>query len=156
MKRIVWNEPERVIEFLASRVDAERFGPDARAIGLESDGKLIASVVYEGRSGANILMHVASDGSRHWMTPAYMAACFRYPFIQLGCNRITGLVRADNIEAQRFDEHMGFKREGQLRAACTDGMDLIVYGMLKSECRFIEGKYHAALLADIRRAGLAG
>lgn len=156
MKRIVWNERQRVIDFLSPRVDAERFGPDAQGIGLETDGELVAAVVFEGKSGANILMHVASNGTRHWMTPAYMAACFRYPFIQLGCNRITGLVRADNIDAQRFDEHLGFKREGQLRAACTDGMDLIVYGILKSECRFIEGKYHAALLADIRRAGLAG
>lgn len=155
-KLIVWDQRQRVIDFMASRVDAERFSDDAQAIGLESGGGIVAAVVYEGKSGANILMHVASDGSRHWMTPAYLAACFRYPFVQLGCNRITGLVRADNIDAQRFDEHLGFKREGQLRAACTDGMDLIVYGMLKSECRFIEGKYHAALLADVRRTGLAG
>lgn len=150
MKRIVWNEPERVMHWVAARTDEDAYHLYT-AIGLEHDGELVAGVVYTNKAGANILMHVASDGSRHWMTPAYLAACFRYPFIQEGCQRITGLVRADNLEAQRFDEHLGFKREGQLRAACTDGTDLIVYGMLKSECRFIEGKYHAALLADLRR-----
>ncbi|CAN0620323.1 RimJ/RimL family protein N-acetyltransferase [Burkholderia multivorans] len=155
MKRIVWNDPERVMRFVATRVDEDDFTNYA-AIGLENDGELCAGVVFNNKSGANILMHVASDGSRHWMTPAYMAACFRYPFIQEGCTRITGLVRADNVDAQRFDEHLGFKREGQLRSACTDGMDLIVYGMLKSECRYIGGKYHAALLADVRRAGFTG
>lgn len=150
MKRIVWNEPERVMRWVAVRTDEDAYHLYT-AIGLEHDGELVAGVVFNMKAGANILMHVASDGSRHWMTPAYLAACFRYPFIQEGCQRITGLVRADNVDAQRFDEHLGFKREGQLRAACTDGTDLIVYGMLKSECRFIEGKYHAALLSDLRR-----
>jgi RimJ/RimL family protein N-acetyltransferase len=98
------------------------------------------------KTATSVMMHVASDESSHWMTPYYLSACFRYPFIQEGCTRITGLVRADNYHAQKFDEHLGFKREGQLRAACADGTDLIVYGMLKSECRFIEGKYYAALL----------
>lgn len=152
MKRIIWDQPERVMRWVAARTDEDAYQLYT-AIGLEHDGELVAGVVFANRAGANILMHVASNGSRHWMTPAYLAACFRYPFVQLGCNRITGLVRADNVDAQAFDEHLGFKREGQLRAACTDGMDLIVYGMLKSECRFIEGKYHAALLADVRRAG---
>jgi RimJ/RimL family protein N-acetyltransferase len=148
VKRIVWFEQERVMRYVAARVDAETF-KDYAAIGLEQDGELIAGVVFDGKTGANIAMHVASNGTRHWMTPAYMAACFRYAFVHEKCNRITGLVRADNVDAQRFDEHLGFKREGQLRAACTDGTDLIIYGMLKEECRYIEGKYHAALLADV-------
>lgn len=151
VKRIVWNERERVMRFVAERVDAQTFR-NYQAIGLENDGELVAGVVFDNKSGASICMHVASNGSRHWMTPAYMAACFRYPFIQEKCNLIIGLVRADNTDAQRFDEHLGFKKRGQLPQACTDGTDLIVYGMTKQECRFIEGKYHAALLADIRRA----
>lgn len=150
MKRIVWFEHERVMHFVAERVAAVPFENYA-AIGLESDGKLIAGVVFDNKHQAAMQMHVASDGSRHWMTPAYMAACFGYAFNQEKVNLLVGLVRADNVDAQRFDEHLGFKKRGQLPQACTDGMDLIVYGMLKSECRYIEGKYHAALLADIRR-----
>ncbi|AQG98657.1 hypothetical protein A9R05_07270 [Burkholderia sp. KK1] len=148
MKRIVWFEQKRVMRFVAQQVGAETFREYA-AIGLEQNGALVAGVVFDNKSGANIHMHVASNGTHHWMTPASMAACFRYAFVHEKCNRITGLVRADNANAQRFDEHLGFKREGQLRAACTDGTDLIIYGMLKSECRYIEGKYHAALLADL-------
>jgi RimJ/RimL family protein N-acetyltransferase len=154
-KHIVWNQPERVMRWVAERTDEQDGYKLFTAIGLEVDGELVAGTVYNMRAGSNILAHVASDGSRHWLTAPYLAACFRYPFLQLGCSRITGLVRADNVDAQRFDEHLGFKREGQLRAACTDGTDLIVYGMLKSECRFIEGKYHAALLDYLRRPGFA-
>lgn len=121
------------------------------AIGLE-DVDLVGGVVYEFCTGTNIFAHIASDGSRKWISPAFLGAIFWYPFEQLKCNRITVFVRVDNVDSQRFVEHLGFKREGQLRAACTDGSDLIIYGMLKSECRYIEGKYHAAFLADIGRS----
>jgi RimJ/RimL family protein N-acetyltransferase len=147
MKRIVWDQPERVMQFVAAQTGEDCYR-DYTAIGLELDGELIAGVVYTLHTGPRgaVMMHVASDGSRRWMTHAYLAACFRYPFVQLGCRRVTGLVRADNAAAQRFDEHLGFRREGLIRQGCNDGCDLILYGMLESECRFLEGKHHAALL----------
>lgn len=147
MKRIVWDQPEQVMQFVATRTGEDAYR-DFSAIGLERDGELVAGVVYQlyTGTGGSMLMHVASNESRHWMTPAYLAACFRYPFVQMRCRRVTGLVRADNAVAQRFDEHLGFRREGLLREGCTDGVDMIIYGMLASECRFLKGKHHAALL----------
>jgi len=147
MKMIVWHSPARTMLFVAERVGEKCFH-DYSAIGLEENGRLIAGVVYTNHTGedGNVMMHVASDGSRRWMTPAYLAACFRYPFLQLKCRRITGLVRVDNKLAQRFDEHLGFKREGLMRQGCTDGTDMIVYGMLKDECRFLGEKHRDALL----------
>jgi RimJ/RimL family protein N-acetyltransferase len=149
MKRIVWDQPERVMRFVADKVgEKELFGYSA--IGLERDGDLVAGVLYEQHNGPNVMMHVASDGSRHWMTPAYMAACFRYPFLQLKVNRVSGLVRADNPDAQRFDEALGFKKEGVLREAAADGTDLFLYGMLKRECRYLDGKYFDALRKEMK------
>lgn len=149
MKRIVWDQPEQVMRFVADRVGEPEFYRYS-AIGLERDGKLVAGVVYEQHTGPNVMMHVASDGSRYWMTPAYMAACFRYPFLQLGVNRVTGLVRSDNADAQRFDEALGFRIEGVLREAASDGSDMILYGMLKRECRYLDGKYYDALLKGMK------
>lgn len=137
------------MRFVADKVgEKELFGYSA--IGLERDGELIAGVLYEQHNGPNVMMHVASDGSRHWMTPAYMAACFKYPFLCLNVNRVSGLVRADNPDAQRFDEALGFKKEGVLREAASDGTDLVLYGMLKRECRYLDGKYHEALLKETK------
>lgn len=152
MKRIVWNEPARVELFVRQKLDCRPFREYA-AIGLESDGRLAAGVLFDNKWDASIQMHVASDGSRQWMTPALLAACFGYAFNQEKVNLIVGLVRADNVMARRFDEHLGFKKRGQLPLACTDGTDLIVYGMLRSECRYIEGKYHAELIAELRDSG---
>lgn len=149
MKRIVWDQPERVMRFVAERV-GENWLKDYTAIGLERDGALIAGVLYEQHNGPNVMMHVASDGSRHWMTPAYMAACFKYPFLCLNVNRVSGLVRADNADAQRFDEALGFRREGTIRRGAADGTDLFLYGMLRSECRYLDGKYHEALIKETK------
>jgi RimJ/RimL family protein N-acetyltransferase len=75
--------------------------------------------------------------SRHFLKEA-----FRYPFEQLCVDRITGLVPARNLEAQRFDEHLGFVLEGRARRALPDGDDLLIYGMLREECRWITQEQH--------------
>ena len=145
MKRIIIDQSEAITNWVAAKIGEDAI-PMAYGVGLEHHGRLIAGVVYAQKTHCNVHMHVASDGSRQWMTPEYLGFCFAYPFNHLKCERVTGFVRADNIDAQRFDEHLGFIREGRLRRACADGTDLIVYGMLREECRFLTGKYHAAYL----------
>ncbi|MFZ9326480.1 MAG: GNAT family N-acetyltransferase [Polynucleobacter sp.] len=140
MKTVVYTDKQRVIDWVAKRVEEDGFGSGAIGIGLEEDGELIAGVVFNDYTGPGISMHVAAVPGKRWMTREYLWACFAYPFLQLKCNRVTGLVRTDNIVAQKFDEHLGFKREGVLRRACSDGTDMIVYGMLRDECRFLEIK----------------
>ena len=140
MKSVIYGQDKKVIDWVGKQVGENDFGSGAIGIGLEEDGELIAGVVFNLYTGAGISMHVAAVPGKRWMTREYLWRCFAYPFLQLKCNRITGLVRVDNIEAQKFDEHLGFKREGVLRRACTDGTDMIVYGMLREECRFLEIK----------------
>lgn len=136
MKTVIYGQDSRVIDWVKPRVDESNFG-DAAAIGLEEDGRLIAGVVYNIYNGPSICMHVAAESGKRWLNRDFLFAAFAYPFIQLGCFRVTGLVRADNIEAKRFDEHLGFKQEGVIRKGASDGTDMILYGMLKEECRWL-------------------
>jgi RimJ/RimL family protein N-acetyltransferase len=136
MKTIVYGQDDRVSAWVGERVGEESFGPGA-AIGLEEDGNLIAGVVYNMYTEASICMHVAAKPGKRWMTRDFLFRVFAYPFLQLKCNRVTGLVRVDNIEARRFDEHLGFVQEGVIRKGATDGTDMILYGMLKEECRWL-------------------
>jgi RimJ/RimL family protein N-acetyltransferase len=69
------------------------------------------------------------------MTRSYLRAVFRYPFVQLGVRRVSGFVPASNAQAIRFNEHLGFKREGLMREALWDD-DVIVFGMLRQECKY--------------------
>jgi RimJ/RimL family protein N-acetyltransferase len=62
--------------------------------------------------------------------------CFYYPFVQLGCRRITGLVPSVNLAARKFDENLGFVLEATLKDAHPEG-DLLVYVMHKGDCRWL-------------------
>lgn len=130
---------ERVFTFVAGRVPLSRV-EGMSAIGLERNGELIAGVVYEGFNGHNIFMHVAAQPGARWLTRSYLRACFAYPFEQCRVHRITGYVEANNLNARRFDEHIGFTEEARLRGAASDGGDAIIYVMYKKDCRYVDSK----------------
>jgi RimJ/RimL family protein N-acetyltransferase len=137
MSRLVYGDDDRCLTWAAARIGVPAFRTDAVAIGLERDGALVAVCAFDGFSAVDANMHIASDGSRAWLSRAYLTACFAFPFIQCGLRRVTGLVPATNRDALRFDEHLGFRREGYHRSADPRGGDLISLGMLKEWCRFI-------------------
>ena len=136
MKSIIADQHERVAKWVGERVDEDMWG-DCKTIGLLEGDELIAGVVYNLYNGPSICMHVAAVPGKRWMTREYLQVCFAYPFLQLGCRRVTALTRVDNKEAIRFIEHLGFRREGIIREACTDGTDMYLLGMLRKECRFL-------------------
>ncbi|MGN1209800.1 MAG: GNAT family N-acetyltransferase [Duodenibacillus sp.] len=136
---IVYNKPF-VVNWVSKQLPGkEDFPLDSPSIGLIRDGRLIAGVVYTMYTGNGICMSVAGTG-RKWLTREFLYVSFAYPFVQLGCSRVSGLVRVDNHDAQRFDEHLGFVKEGVIRKGDDDGTDLILYGMLKEDCRWLKLK----------------
>jgi RimJ/RimL family protein N-acetyltransferase len=137
-KFILAGEDEMVADWVADRVPEMEIGDSPyTAIGLVNDGGvLVGGVVYTNYTRTDIHMHIALTG-RRVLTRWFIGECFRYPFVQLGVKRVTGLVAASNEAARRFDEHMGFKQEGVLRHYMPDGDDCIVYGMLREECRWL-------------------
>lgn len=136
MKSMVYGQDARVRSWVSERI-GEELGDSDVAIGVEEDGQLIAGVVYNMFTRASVSMHVAAEPGKRWTTKEFMFRFFAYPFLQLNCNRVTGLVRASNMVARKFDEHVGFIQEGVIRQAFEDGEDAILYGMLKSECKWI-------------------
>lgn len=132
MYRIVINENDRCCAFMRARVPGCR-AQDETCIGLESDGRLVACVLFDCYTLRDVSMHVAIDGR---LTRAYIIAVFGYVFVQLGLPRATALVWASNARCRRFVEHLGFRLEGIRRDGAEDG-DVMMYGMLAHECRFL-------------------
>jgi hypothetical protein len=134
--KLIYGQEERLLPWATERCGVGDFRGDARAIGLERDGQVVAVVVFDGFSVADCNMHIASDGTRRWMNKSLLLASFAYPFVQLKLNRVTGLVPAKNVEAVAFDIHLGFEPEGRCAKALPDD-DIIILGMLREKCRFI-------------------
>ena len=137
MRRILISEDDRVVPWVGSRVEEDQFG-QCSSIGLEENGDLIAGVVYNMYTGISVSMHVAAVPTRRWLDRCFLYICFITPFKYMSCNRVTGLVRSDNALSIRFVEKLGFKKEGEMRQACDDGSNLMIYGMLKNECKYLE------------------
>lgn len=95
----------------------------------------LAACYYEGCNGASIRGHLAGVGKK-WMNREFLWFCFYYPFIQLGVNKIIGLVSSDNLEARKLDEHLGFVLEATLKDATPKG-DMLIYTMTKDQCRWL-------------------
>ena len=118
-----------------------KFRDDASAIGVRSDEGLHGVVVFDSFTTTGCWVSVVSDGGRKWITRELIIRVFAYPFIQLDYPRLNSFVSVNNADAIRFNEHFGFQREGILREAGEQGEDLIVYGMLRRECRWLPERF---------------
>lgn len=137
MARLIYGEEDRLLPWAAARIGVQSFRRDAYTIGLERAGALVAVVVFDTFYDSDCMMHVASDGSGHWLNRELLAAVFAYPFCQLGFRRITITVSEDNERALKLDEHLGFVREGYHPEGGGPGVAMITLGMLRKDCRFI-------------------
>lgn len=139
MKTLVYNIPA-VNEWVSDKIyGVDKFPSDAPSIGMLENGKIVGGVVYTMYTGTGIMMNVAG-GYKGWINREFLRVAFSYPFKQLGCTRVSGLVRVDNPVAQDFDERLGFKREGLIRKGDDDGTDLVLMGMLREECKWFKDK----------------
>lgn len=129
---------DSVLPFVQTRICGLDRSERMTAIGLRRSGELVAGVIYEGFNGHNMWAHVAAEPGRRWLVREYLFACFAYPFIVCGVDRLSGYVNASNTEARRVDEHLGFKEEARLRGAAPDGGDVILYVMWRDECRYLK------------------
>lgn len=127
---------DAVLEWIAKQThEYGRFG-GGTAIGIERGGKLVGGVAYCDWNGVNVVCHVASDGSKMWMTKEYLRIIFDYPFEQLKCKRITVSVGEGNSDSRKFVRKLGFELEARLSSAHPTG-DLLIFAMFKQNCRWI-------------------
>jgi RimJ/RimL family protein N-acetyltransferase len=107
-----------------------------KAIGRYKDGEIICAVGYDGFNGASCQMHVSGTGN--WINKEILRAAFDYPFNTCGLNMVLGLIPSGNTEAIRLNKHLGFAILHRIGGAHPDG-ELIIMGMYKSQCRWING-----------------
>lgn len=131
-------DTDAVHAFMRTRLPGLRRFPDAVAIGWAEAGQLVAGVLYEGFNGRNVWMHVAAVPGAKWLRRPYLKACFAYPFLVCKVDRISGYVSESNLQARRFDEHLGFREEARLEGAAADGGDVLIYVMWRKDCRHVD------------------
>ena len=104
-------------------------------LGVVRQGRLLGAVLYNQWRGPSIETHWAGESG--WMSRGDLKGIFSYPFLQLECRRITGIVRRNNKTARRIAEKLGFRLEGVCRQGFDDGTAAMIYGMIRSDCKWI-------------------
>jgi RimJ/RimL family protein N-acetyltransferase len=132
--RLVLGRDAEVAAWTKARIPhAHDWGPLA-AIGVEDErGQLIAGVVYNNYHPhyGSIEISTASD-SRRWLTKSLITGIFAYPFVQLGCQRVTAATPRNAHTARQFLETFGFQPEGIVRLGFGT-QDAFIWGLLASE-----------------------
>ena len=129
-----------VVEWVAAQTsEFGNFGTEV-GIGWLRGGQIVAGVAYANWNGPNVECHIASDGSRKWLTRQYLFVIFDYPYNQLGVDRITVCVGEGNAESNRFVKHLGFVLESSLAGAHPTGK-LHIYRLWRHECRFLQVRH---------------
>lgn len=126
-----------VVEWVAKNTN--EFGNFGCSIGIgwESDGEIVAGVVFNDYNGPNICGHIAITNGR--MDRRFLKVIFDYPFNQAKVLRITCMVGEGNTKSQNLCKRLGFHEETRLDGAHPSG-DLLIYRMRRSECRWLETK----------------
>lgn len=130
---------DRVVgHFVAVRIPhlpGGRFEPHAPALGVVRDGVLIGGVVFSQFRGFDIDVSLAFDDPR-WTRRRVLARLFRYPFVQLGCRRITAVV-PDLERMRKLMRGIGWTLEGRHPLAIDGERAALSYGMLREDCRWL-------------------
>ena len=123
--------------WVAPRVAGQYHAEMSQAIGLVREGKIVAGVIYENWNGASIVTHIAIEGR---LTPGYLYAIYRFPFVQCGARKIIAPVSVTNTKSTTMCEDMGFTIEARI-ADATPGGDLLMYTMTADKCKYLGDRY---------------
>lgn len=132
---------ELVKEMVRARIPSMRSGDftDYTALGVVLHGKLVGGVVYHDYHIFDIQLSCAFD-QVGWARRGVVRALFAYPFITLGCRRVTSVVGRKNHKAKKLLTDLGYKLEGVSPKNYDGVQDAFIYGMLREHCRWINGK----------------
>jgi hypothetical protein len=133
---VVYDDPDAMITWAAARLGI-RFRSDARAIGWAKGAQLLAVTVYHTFGEGDCEMAVAADTGRAWLSRTYMRHVSAFPFITCDLRRITCWIAEDNARSLRFARHLGLTQEGCKRDGAANGVDLLLFGLLRRECRWL-------------------
>lgn len=126
---------DRLADWIAARIpgmSANNLRRYAATVGVVANGVLIAAMACGGKERGNVEITLASDTPK-WATKHTIRTLMKWPFDQLGCHRVTTRIAASNQRAIKFNEGIGFKREGLIRDGWGEGEDCVLLGLLKSE-----------------------
>lgn len=120
---------------------ASEYRTGMQCIGLEKDGEIVAATAYDFCNGKSIYTHIAINGP---VTKEWLRVIFEYPFQQLGCDVLIGLVSEANEKCRSLVKHMGFRLQCWIPDADPSGA-LLIFTMRRKQCKYLKENHGKTL-----------
>jgi RimJ/RimL family protein N-acetyltransferase len=125
---LIYGRDEELIAWSEKQLDASIKVCRPTTIGVARNGHIVAAALFSNYQPPNIEITFVTT-TPLWASKENVKAILGYPFLQLGCKRITAITEAVNTDARRFMERLGFQKEGWHPDAFPSGAG-ISYGLL--------------------------
>ena len=128
-----------VVDWVDSKIPGNPGFDQPQGLGILHDGALTCAVVFDNWRPAtkSVFVSIAVENKAKLKKSDFLPQFFDYGFNHLGCKRITCLIDKNNEKSIKLCSRIGFSYEGTLRQASPSGNDLLVFGMLEQECRWL-------------------
>lgn len=134
-----YDHGEDFVDWVRSRI-SDKLGFDMPlGMGVRNEnGDIIVGIVLDNyRIESNSICASFAINDKRAATRNAVKLVFNTAFNLIGVNRITVMIERDNEKSQKAVKQLGFRFEGAMKEASYNQKDLFVYGMLKSECKWI-------------------
>lgn len=119
------------------------WAPEGRtSIGLERDGEVLAGLVFEDYTGTSVFAHSAVKHP-HVPLRKFLVAVFYYAFVDLGVDKLIGMVPSYNLRALKANLWLGFHAEAVIEGVFPNG-DLVIMVMNRQDCKLLASDYRKA------------
>jgi L-amino acid N-acyltransferase YncA len=131
-----------------------QFSPDLKMIGWMSAGELQMVVGFNLWLGSTCQGHVACLPHFRFCPRSMIEAAFRYVFDTAKREMVIVVVNSKNHRAMKMDQQLGFREFSRLPEMHEDGGDLVLMGMTREQCRFLDsgGKWQRTPLRLVKEA----
>jgi len=137
----IYGQHEIIGKFVASLIEGVEPSMWGKyvAVGFGWQSKIIGGAVFNEYSGFDVNITIGATSPR-WCTKGVLGEIAQRVYEDWGCKRMTALVGKNNKTSRKLIEGVGFKLEGKKRGGFDGLQDLMIYGMLKDECKWLEIK----------------
>lgn len=111
------------------------------AFGVTIDKRPVAACIFnlfhEMEHGNDMRVIIVATDPR-WCQRNVLKVLFEYVFVTAKCSRLTALIREGNERSVKLCTGLGFRKEGVLRRGYNGKTNALIFGMLRSECKWLE------------------
>lgn|GEM_PF-1261429 len=132
----VFGQP--IVDWANSKIVGNPGFDNPVGFGILKQDKLIGAVVFDNYRpiAKSVCVSIALTDKRA-LNRQKLRELFEYPFIKLSCNRLVCMIENCNTPSINLARQLGFVHEGTLRQASLNNNDILIFGMLRNECKWL-------------------